>query len=171
MYSYYREVDPVFQKLSNNTVSALYDQDIICLEDLFGLSESQILDLYGIGKKRASEILDFLHSLPFDYMDHTLSTNPERNPFLGMHPVLSDHIRNFYRYANDQMFKRGVDYFAKNLVRSITIKNESTETWQADVLGSQMYKVEFSLQKNQTKNNVLILCGIHVTSKFVCCFP
>lgn len=153
MYYYYREVDPIFQKLSNNTVSVLYDQDIICLEDLFGLSESQILDLYGIGKKRASEILDFLHSLPFDYMDHTLSTNPERNPFLGMHPVLSDHIRNFYRNANDQMFKRGVDYFAKNLVRSITFKNESTETWQADVLGSQMYKVEFSLQKNQTKKS------------------
>lgn len=56
IYYYYREIDPVLHKLSNSTISTLHDQDIICIEDLFGLDESQILDLYGIGKKRAEVI-------------------------------------------------------------------------------------------------------------------
>ncbi|HKK88319.1 MAG TPA: SNF2 helicase associated domain-containing protein, partial [Saprospiraceae bacterium] len=152
MYYYYREIDPVLQKLSSSTVSALYDQKIVCIEDLFGLSENQILDLYGIGKKRADEILDLLHSLPFDYMDASLPANPEHNPFLGIHPVLADHIRNFYRYVNDQVFKRGIEYFSQNRVHSITLKDESGEVYQADARGTQMYKVEFSLKKNKNGN-------------------
>ncbi|MCH8547687.1 MAG: DEAD/DEAH box helicase [Balneolaceae bacterium] len=149
MHYYYREYDPVLLKLSNSTVSALYDQDIICIEDLFGFHEDQILGLYGIGKKRADEIIELLNSLPFDYMDRSLPPNQEGNPFLGIDPKLTEHLRNLYRYANDQVFKRGLDYYCQNRVASITENEKSKETWQATVRGARHYKVEISLKGNQ----------------------
>jgi len=148
MYYYYRKIDPVLQKLQSNTISALYDGGIVCIEDLFGMDEEQILDLYGIGKKRAGEIQEFLNSLPFDYMDPSLPTNPEKNPNLGMHPSLIEHIRNLHQLAYQGFVKRGVEYYTQNRVQLITLKDEINEVYQAEVQGSRLYTVEFSLKKN-----------------------
>ncbi len=156
MYLYYREIDPVLHKLTNTTISALYDQDIICIEDLFGLDESQVLNLYGIGKKRADEIMDFLFSLPFDYMDPSLPSNPERNPMQDIHPVLEEQIKYLYRYPNDQVLQRGISYYSQNLVQSVILQDETTETYIAEVRGQRIYTVKFSLQKN---HNIKEICN------------
>ncbi|TVQ07954.1 MAG: hypothetical protein EA364_16115 [Balneolaceae bacterium] len=156
MYYYNREFDPALQKLSNSTLTAFYDQNITCLENLFGLEENQILQLNGIGKKRANEIIELLYSLPFDYMDTSLPPNPEGNPMLGIHPKLADHIRNLYHFAHDQVFKRGVDYYSRDRVVFLSEHDREHDTWQATVRGSRLYQVEISLQKNhneQTKCN------------------
>lgn len=103
-----------------------------------------------LGKKRAAEILELLHSLPFDYMNNSLSPNLESNPLLGIHPELLPHLNYINNNFHESMVKRGLDYYEKHRVVSLTKEENKINTWQAKVRGSQIYTVSINLYKNQT---------------------
>lgn len=124
----YRRQDPVLLKLNTSTVTALNNAGLTCLEDLFSVAEDEIYSISGIGKKRGREILNLLHSLPFDYMDDTLPGNPEKNPYAGIDSTLAEALSNSF-YHNDKYVSRGLRYYQNGRVGQIKLADESTQEY------------------------------------------
>lgn len=147
MPSHY-DKDPVLLKLSAGTVTALYNAHIKCLEDLFTLSEDEIYDITGIGKKRGLEIIQMLHALPFDYMDDSLPGNPEQDPYAGVDTNLARLLSESF-YYNDNSPDRGLKYYQNRQVGQIKMVDEATREYLITVNGSRPYTVQLQLEAGQ----------------------
>lgn len=149
MHQRYYKQDPVLLRLPSAAVSALYDANIKCLEDLFGLDEYTILNIPGIGQKRFVEIMSLLTQLPFDYMDDSLPRNREQDAHAGVDPSLTNMLTDYY---SEKYYKRGLNYFQQNKVGSIKRQDEETKIYQIEVYGSRPYTVTLILDADGAKS-------------------
>src|SRR5699024_3433746 len=143
MPSYHRQ-GPVLLKLNSATVTALNNVNIRCLEDLFSLTEDEIYGISGIGKKRGREILELLHSLPFDYMNDALLGNPEQDPYDGVNSTLAEALSSSFYYS-DKYLTRGLRYYQAGRVGQIKLVDEATREHHIAVTGSRQYTVKLLL--------------------------
>jgi non-specific serine/threonine protein kinase len=136
--------DPILLRLNPKTVSTLQNDGINCIEDLFGLSEYDILNIRGIGKKRGRDIMNLLKQLPFNHMDESLSTNPQQDPHAGIDSELSCLLTS-YDYRTQAYYDRGLDYFHRNKVQEIKLQDETSQIYEIAVRGTNLYTVTLKL--------------------------
>jgi len=146
MYLYYSRVkDPVLMKLDYKTVNVLDKSNILCLEDLLRIDPDELMDLPGIGGKRSTEIIQFLHTLPFDFKRKPAPVNPDQDGMLGVDPEVKKYLLNLRRSADDKTYRRGLEYFRENRVLSIK-KLEDEGEYEIYVKGSKKYRVNIPLE-------------------------
>ena len=142
-------IDPALLRLSRSTISVLSQAGFKCLEDLFCKSEAQFKSISGVGAKRVREIMEFLNTLPFDYMDQSLPGNPTQDPLAGVDSVLSSYINgpNFSYIDND-----GISYFKENRVGNIKEIQATPLVLEMKVKGTHNYVVTIKFEDIQKLN-------------------
>ncbi|MCH8486568.1 MAG: DEAD/DEAH box helicase [Candidatus Cyclonatronum sp.] len=139
------EYDPILLKLEGRILHSLHNAHIRCVEQLFGITEAQLVSIRGIGGKALKQLTDLLHNLPFDYMRHDLAPNPDQDPYLGLSEDVHTLMREFADFSYDNTISRGLSYFRNGRVLKITPENAEGKQFSAHVEGTDIYNVFIDL--------------------------
>ena len=142
---YISKYDPALLRLPIKTLTPLSKSGIICLEQLFGMDEKELLSIGGIGKLKADQILDYLYGLPFDYMDPDLPGNPQKDAFLGVDTDLAKQLKLATMHFEDKTIRRGLDYFASG---KVTLTGHENGCYTTKVRGTRIYDVSIFTDAN-----------------------
>lgn len=137
--------DPALLRLPMKTLTPLWKSGLVCLEQLFGMDEKELLSIEGIGKLKADQILDYLYGLPFDYMDPELPGNPQKDVFLGVDTKLAQQLKHTANHYQDKTIRRGLDYFSSGRV---TLTGHDNGCYTTRVRGTRIYDVSIFTDAN-----------------------
>lgn len=142
---YINKYDPALLRVPLKTLTPLWKKGIVCLEQLFGMGEKELLSIEGIGKLKVDQILDYLYGLPFDYMDPDLPGNPQRDVFLGVDTNLAYQLKHIAGHYRDKIIRRGLDYFSSGRV---TLTGHENGCYTTRVRGTKAYDVSIFTDAN-----------------------
>ncbi|AXJ00655.1 Helicase conserved C-terminal domain-containing protein [Cyclonatronum proteinivorum] len=168
MYQRFSHFDPILLKLESRIVTALQNAGIVCLEQLFGKFEAELLDIKGIGQKTVAPIMSLLTSLPFDYMREDLPINPELDPILGVREVLADWLGDTYVDSADRDVARGLQYYREDRVKQILRENQENTQFTVEVQGNRSYKVYIDLQPPPSQEALYALRHLDIGTSCTC---